>query len=160
MEYSAFENCINLTQVEIPSSVGLIEGGAFFGCTNIKKIICMIQNPSNQNVEPTRYLDENLDYENCKLYVPCNKIEEYTNAQGWNKFTQITCELVSAEEQSAEAEFKDKIYVQDKNIMVDGLSSEEYSIYNTAGKQVGNPVPASGVYVVKVGDEAVKVMVK
>lgn len=69
-------------------------------------------------------------------------------------------EPVSADAQSAEPEFKNKVYVQDKNIIVEGLSAEEYSIYNTAGKQVGNPVPASGVYVVKVGDEAVKVMVK
>ena len=118
-------HCINLTQVEIPSSVESIEGGAFFGCTNIKKIVCLIPRPTMSGINPTSYLDENFDYENCKLYVPCNKIEEYTNAQGWDKFTQITCEPVSAEEQSAEAEFKDKVYVQDKNIMVDGLSSEE-----------------------------------
>ena len=71
-----------------------------------------------------------------------------------------TSEPVSADEQNAEPEFKDKVYVQDKNIMVEGLSSDDYSIYNTTGKQVSNPVPASGVYVVKVGDEAVKVMVK
>ena len=71
-----------------------------------------------------------------------------------------TREPVSVDEQSAEPEFKDKVYVQDKNIMVEGLSSDDYSIYNTTGKQVSNPVPASGVYVVKVGDEAVKVMVK
>ena len=44
--------------------------------------------------------------------------------------------------------------------MIEGLGADDYSIYNTAGKQVSNPVPASGVYVVKVGDEAVKVMVK
>ena len=71
-----------------------------------------------------------------------------------------TREPVSVDEQSAEPEFKDKVYVQDKNVMVEGLSADDYSIYNTAGKQVSNPVPASGVYVVKVGDEAVKVMVK
>ncbi len=71
-----------------------------------------------------------------------------------------TSEPVSADEQSAEPEFKDKVYVQDKNIMIEGLSSDDYSIYNTTGKQVSNPVPASGVYVVKVGDEAMKVMVK
>ncbi len=71
-----------------------------------------------------------------------------------------TREPVSVDEQSAEPEFKDKVYVQDKNIMVEGLSSDDFSIYNTAGKQVSNPVPTSGVYVVKVGDEAVKVMVK
>ena len=67
---------------------------------------------------------------------------------------------VSTDEQSAEPEFKDKVYVLDKNIMIEGLGADDYSIYNTAGKQVSNPVPASGVYVVKVGDEAVKVMVK
>lgn len=52
------------------------------------------------------------------------------------------------------------VIVNGKSISFNGVEPSDVRIYNTAGKQVSNPVPASGVYVVKVGDEAVKVMVK
>ncbi len=296
--YGAFSGCTGLTSIEIPSSVtsiyraafmgctGLtsivilgndtsIDFEAFRGCTGLRSVISMIEDPS----DATRFFDENLDYKNCKLYVPCDVMDIYKVEAGWRKFKNKECieakhvdeplddvvitpsntkvvvawpvvdnaesyvieiktggktfcvvtfnnkgqllsieyssasermaeardasavygyqfsiasltpeteysytitaldasertlslksgsftttrEPVSVDEQSAEPEFKDKVYVQDKNIMIEGLSSDDYSIYNTTGKQVSNPVPASGVYVVKVGDEAVKVMVK
>ena len=69
---------------------------------------------------------------------------------------------VSVEEYNLNRLFslQNAVVVNDKSISVNGVEPSDVSIYNTAGKQVGNPVPASGVYVVKVGDEAVKVMVK
>lgn len=52
------------------------------------------------------------------------------------------------------------ILTNNKYISVSGTEPSDIKIYNTAGQQVGNPVPAAGVYVVKVGDETVKVLVK
>ena len=156
----AFSGCWGLKSMEILSNDTSIGWSAFQECTELRSVTSMIKDPTKEDLDPTKFLDENLDYDNCKLIVPCDKITVYQNAEGWKKFKNIDCRIVSADSQSAEHEFKDMVYVQDKNIMVEGLSSDNYSIYNTAGKQVSNPVPASGVYVVKVGDEAVKVMVK
>lgn len=272
---SAFARCSGIETVSIWGNYISLSSDVFFGCTNIVSIICLNIYPG----DATKVFDENLDYTNCMLYVPCDKVDTYKKRAGWKRFNNIKClgatyideplddvvitpsntrvvvawpvvdnaesyvieiktggktfcvvtfnnkgqllsieytsasermaeardasaaygyqysiasltpetqysytitaldasertlslksgsftttrEPVSVDEQDAEPEFKDKVYVQDKNIMVEGLSSDDYSIYNTAGKQVSNPVPAAGVYVVKVGDEAVKVMVK
>ncbi|MBQ6765657.1 MAG: leucine-rich repeat protein [Paludibacteraceae bacterium] len=69
---------------------------------------------------------------------------------------------VSVEEYNtnSSSSLQNAIIVNGKSISVNGAEPSDIIIYNTAGKQVSNPVPASGVYVVKVGDEAVKVMVK
>lgn len=69
---------------------------------------------------------------------------------------------VSVEENNSNRSFslQNAVIVNDNSISVNGVEPSDVSIYNTAGKQVGNPEPASGVYVVKVGDEAVKIMVK
>jgi hypothetical protein len=55
---------------------------------------------------------------------------------------------------------KDAVSVFNKTVSVNGYEPSDIRVYNTAGLPVGNPVPASGVYVVKIGGEAVKVMVK
>ena len=69
---------------------------------------------------------------------------------------------VSVEEYNtnSSSSLQNAIIVNGKSISVNGAEPSDIIIYNTAGKQVSNPVPASGVYVVKIGDEAVKVMVK
>ncbi len=51
------------------------------------------------------------------------------------------------------------VSIIDKFISVSGIDASDIRIYNTAGKQVSNPVPTAGVYVVTVGSEAVKVVV-
>ncbi len=47
-----------------------------------------------------------------------------------------------------------------KELTISGTGPSDIKIYNTTGQLVGNPVLAAGVYVVKVGDEAVKFLVK
>ncbi|MDY6373832.1 MAG: leucine-rich repeat domain-containing protein, partial [Bacteroidales bacterium] len=55
---------------------------------------------------------------------------------------------------------KDAVSVFNKTVSVNGYEPSDIRVYNTVGQPVSNPVPASGVYVVKIGGEAVKVMVK
>ena len=55
---------------------------------------------------------------------------------------------------------KDAVSVFNKTVSVNGYEPSDIRVYSTVGQPVSNPVPASGVYVVKIGGEAVKVMVK
>ncbi len=70
-------------------------------------------------------------------------------------------EIVGIEEETDNTNtLKEKLSINGKELTVSGTEPSDIKIYNTAGQQVGNPVPAAGVYVVKVGDETVKVLVK
>ncbi len=98
-----------------------------------------------------------------EVYVPCASLVDYMIADGWNYFasSNFKCieDLVNVDENTSE-NLKDAISINEKAITVNGVEPSKISIYNTAGQPVSNPVPASGVYVVKIGGEAVKVMVK
>lgn len=98
-----------------------------------------------------------------EVYVPCASLVDYMIADGWNYFdsSNFKCieDLVNVNESISE-NIKDAISISEKLITVNGKEPSNIRLYNTAGLPVCNPVPASGVYVVKVGDEAVKVMVK
>ena len=58
------------------------------------------------------------------------------------------------------ANLKEAIWAADRTIHVTNINDSDIRIYNTAGTQVSNPVPTAGVYVVKIGTDAVKVVVK
>ena len=63
------------------------------------------------------------------------------------------------ENQADKTSIGDAVSIDGKTISVAGMDASDIHIYNTAGKQVSNPVPNAGVYVVTVGGEAVKVVV-
>lgn len=159
VESQVFYGCTSLSNVDIPSSASEIGGLAFSNCTGLKRIIC------RANVPPT--ITSNDVFENVgsdvEVYVPCASLVDYMIAYGWNYFdsSNFKCieDLVNVNESISE-NIKDAISISEKLITVNGKEPSDIRVYNTAGLPVGNPVPASGVYVVKVGGEAVKVMVK
>lgn len=55
---------------------------------------------------------------------------------------------------------KDKVSISGREVSVSGVEASDVKIYNTAGQQVGNPVPVAGVYLVTVGSESAKILVK
>lgn len=55
---------------------------------------------------------------------------------------------------------KDKLYVSGRKLSVGGTDISDVKIYNTSGQQVSNPVPAAGVYLITVGNETAKILVK
>lgn len=159
VESQVFYGCTSLSNVDIPSGVSEIGGSAFSNCTGLKRIIC------RADVPPT--ITSNDVFENVgsdvEVYVPCASLVDYMIAGGWNYFdsSNFKCieDLVNVNESISE-NIKDAISISEKSITVNGVEPSKISIYNTAGQPVSNPVPASGVYVVKIGGEAVKVMVK
>ncbi|MBQ6732610.1 MAG: leucine-rich repeat domain-containing protein [Paludibacteraceae bacterium] len=180
--YSAFRNCISLTDIIIPNGVSVVESQVFYGCTSLsnidipssvttinemafsnctglKRIICRADMPPTITSNDV-FANVGSDVE---VYVPCASLVDYMIADGWNYFdsSNFKCieDLVNVNESTSE-NIKDAISISEKLITVNGKDPSDIRVYNTAGLPVGNPVPASGVYVVKVGDEAVKVMVK
>lgn len=159
VESQVFYGCTSLSNIDIPSSVTTINEMAFSNCTGLKRIICRADVPPTITSNDV-FINVGSDVE---VYVPCASLVDYMIAYGWNYFdsSNFKCieDLVNVNESTSE-NIKDAISISEKSITVNGVEPSKISIYNTAGQPVSNPVPASGVYVVKIGGEAVKVMVK
>lgn len=159
VESQTFMYCFLLLNVDLPSSVTNINEEAFFGCISLKRIICRADVPPTITSNDV-FVNVGSDVE---VYVPCASLVDYMIADGWNYFdsSNFKCieDLVNVNESTSE-NIKDAISISEKLITVNGKDPSDIRVYNTAGLPVGNPVPASGVYVVKIGGEAVKVMVK
>ena len=94
----------NLEKVTIPSTVTEI-GVAFYWCQNLKTVVNYSQVPQSiityyNGMVGTRALSrgssgesytafENVDKNDCTLYVPKNTKSQYTKAMGWQNFTDI-----------------------------------------------------------------------
>lgn len=63
-----FENDCNLSNVKLPSGLKHIGDGCFKGCTSLKKIYCVTDNPDQIQITEGAF-DEKI-IKNCTLYVP------------------------------------------------------------------------------------------
>lgn len=75
----------DLLSVTIPSSVILIDSGAFSHCENLKSIYC-------KSIEPPTLSEWALgedQLKQCILYVPKGAKESYETAKGWSEFANI-----------------------------------------------------------------------
>ncbi len=81
---SAFENCIGLTSVTIPSSVTRIGYKAFYGCTSLTSV-------KSERISPFEIQDvfDSTIYGRATLYVPTGSKSEYLATSGWNYFRNI-----------------------------------------------------------------------
>ncbi|MEE0882668.1 MAG: leucine-rich repeat protein [Bacteroidales bacterium] len=82
IEYNAFRNCSSLTSVNIGESVTSIEKRAFEGCDFLQNVTCLATNP------PTLENNTVFPYPNIAiLTVPCGSLEAYSSATSfWNMF--------------------------------------------------------------------------
>ena len=132
---SAFYECENLTEVEFGEEVKFLGINAFYGCRQMKAIMCYAWNPP--------ICGENtfgeINKETCKLYVPDGTLELYRNADVWKDFVNIL-EISS-------------LGVED---LVEDDTPIEY--YDLNGIKVNNP--SNGVFIMKQGTKANKVIVK
>ena len=84
---SAFSGCSSLASIEIPSSVTSIGGSAFYGrsCSSLTSVYVSWEKPV------TIDRDDNVFYNvgKCTLYVPQGTRQAYSEATGWNDFTNI-----------------------------------------------------------------------
>lgn len=177
---SAFSIC-GLDSVEIPASVTSIDSSAFSFCHSLKSFTCYATTPPTIPAPPINeqrardYLGTPFSQVDpaFAIYVPCESVEAYKSAVGWRvydyciKAIEGNCAATAVEETSvADA----KIYVQGKQIIVafENNPTETVQIYDLNSRvvctsksgDVDFTVPQSGVYVVKIGTAAKKIIIE
>ena len=112
IEESAFEGCINLSNVTLSNLTTKINTKAFYGCTSLTSIILPFylggkdQFSGCDNLKdiyvnykipflldsPFNSLSDDVDfiYKNARLHVPKGSVERYKKEEIWNKFQTIT----------------------------------------------------------------------
>lgn len=174
----------HLRFISIPSTIKHIGRAAFEECMKLDSIKIYAENPpeiekevfgiSDDYVEGTE-LDPKVDTARCVLKVPAGCVEKYRKAKGWSIFRHIesmTPEKTMRDDiikQMATASGHPKIRTHRNGITVeaDGENTrvEVYDLRGVcirtvdAGDATTLPLP-QGIYVVKCGDEAHKIMIK
>lgn len=162
----AFYDCYSLKSIIIPSSVALIGGEAFYNCNNLNSIHAHNTTPANINLEDNIFYD--VPTSTCILYVPIGSKPLYTSAYQWKAFTNIVEENISS-----------GTALQETDNLTISVSSGIVTLHNV---QAGLPVllfdiggkllysniatsetvefflPSKGIYIVKVGNAAKKVV--
>lgn len=93
-----FYGCTGLETVSLPKSLNEISVISFLGCNNIKTIISHIQDPSTSsmayysyqvNGQVHHYLFEDIDKDECILYVPKGTIDAYKSNYRWKNCINV-----------------------------------------------------------------------
>lgn len=151
----AFQTCENLESVTIGSGVKEVGDDVFFMDENLKEIHSRTTSP----LEVNEYFFWDVDYDNCKLYVPEGCLKAYSEAEVWKNFKSIEEEGTS--QLSSVSEGSGVLTVNGKCVC--GYSGGEINVFDVAGNLVYrgcSPVVtlgSHGLYVVKTEDNTVKV---
>ena len=144
---NTFYNCKALTEITIPSTVKNIASMPFSGCKNIVTIkslsttppVCKVIDIPSMDLYSTPFDDF---YQNATLMVPADAINAYKAADGWKIFTKIEALPSSGVE----------------GVEIDANAPVEY--YNLQGQKVSAETLVPGIYVIRQGNKASKVLVK
>ncbi|MGM9846593.1 MAG: leucine-rich repeat domain-containing protein [Muribaculaceae bacterium] len=147
----AFMDCSNLTNLTLGSSVSEIYEGCFENCINLSTII------SNAATPPTIFygrIFDGVNKDECVLIVPDGSVDAYRAAEEWSDFLNIS----GTESIAVDAE---EILIQNGKIM--NINNSTIEVYSILGAKVysGNDSVvnlASGMYIVKSGNKATKVV--
>ena len=150
--------------ITIPKSVTSIGEYAFLDCKRLYQVIAY--STTVPDAHESSFLEKD-GYYDITLYVPCKALEDYSSDEVFGKFNEIMC--LNTEDDNESDDDKDTAIIEtlaDVNITIsEGLIScqdLDFTIYNVAGQNVtalnGSLTP--GVYVVQVGEDIAKVMVK
>ena len=99
----AFYYCTGLTSIEIPNAVAEIGSSAFEGCSKLASITVWAETPpvlkdgfeieEEEEWKDGFIVGSGMAFDGVNkytpVYVPCNAVEVYQNAESWNEFTNI-----------------------------------------------------------------------
>lgn len=177
----SFYNCHNLQSLTIPEGVTEIGSAAFYGCTYLQDLtlpgslqqigdncfaLCSKLNYINVNatipptIESKTFADVNRTI---PLYVPAGSLGAYQSDIYWSEFMNVT----EAPTAIKPVTIIEGVYAQNGAIVVDNDTNLPVAIYDVVGRLVASglsftqhfEVPNAGVYLVKVGEQTMKVLV-
>lgn len=85
----AFQRCSKLTSVDIPSSVTSIGSSAFQGCSGLTSMTILATTP------PTLGGTNAISSATTKIYIPAGTLSAYQSATNWSNFADLFEELPS-----------------------------------------------------------------
>ncbi len=150
-----------LYSVKLPTTLRAIYDNAFGKCYNLYEVYCPVSTP------PTlMYAFSDYDIvKHTTLYVPKNTENLYQAANGWNEFGRI----VGADLSGVDDAKTDKVTVKANNGAIEVTGAADgapVAVYRINGSLVSSgtsgqaiDVPA-GIYIVKVGSQAFKTVVR
>jgi len=164
----AFQNCTSLATINIPASIcskDALTDGVFWGCTGLSSIYAYSITPISLSSFTDVFHDVNKT--SCVLHVPIGSTAAYQDSLQWDDFTNIVEDLPTAAHNATASTLK--ISTQNGHAILSGLAiGETITIYNLLGTAIYNQqanaetvavnLSAHGVYVVRVGEESVKVV--
>ena len=164
----AFSDCRSLTSVTISSGVKSIDSKAFAYCLELTDVYCLAEEVPSTSTNA--FQDSNIG--NATLHVPAASVDAYKAVRPWKSFKDIVglTEAVSVRDVSVHPAF---ITTHGGMLCVEGADDgEQVSVYNAGGTLQGQAACEGGcatvstnlqpgsIAIVKIGDKAVKVMVK
>ena len=163
-----FSGCTNLASVTIGNGIKYIYDTAFGSCPNLTDVTCYAE--AVPNTTSGAFLNSYIDY--ATLHVPSASVNAYKEAEPWKNFKSV----VAIETKINEANNSDHavlILSEGGTITVEGVDDRtNVSVYTKDGKQVGSAISQNNIAtiatsiqpgsiaIVKVGDKAVKVIMK
>ena len=148
----AFDTCTRLASLTIGSGVESIGDYAFRGCRLLTSLTCLAATPPAIESR-TFYMVERT----IPIYVPAGSIEAYRAAGYWSEFTDYRpIETTSI----AAPSLGESITVKDGEVHINIIGMDEVQVYDLQGRHVLSTTETSfalpqGVYIIKVGDEAI-----
>lgn len=161
----AFSACDNLFSIEIPESMTFIGRSAFENCNHLMNIYSYTSTPPTAESSLAGTIFYGVDLDACILYVPEGSYLNYWLAPAWGGFKNI----VEYDPATAIYNIQNEKYVIEaiegglsiRNLPLD-VKVKVYSmngtlVYNGDGGAISL---SSGIYVVRIGEKAMKVAVR
>lgn len=157
-EYTFYE-CKALTSIAFPANVTTIDDAAFSGCDGLTSISVAAMTPPTIQYGTFESVSRTIP-----LYVPTGTLYAYSVADYWSEFINISATLPTAIQPVVALE---GVYAQNGTVVVENGTNLPVSIYDVTGRLVVSgsslsqyfAVPTVGVYLVKVGEQTMKLLV-
>ena len=140
-----FQNCSHITALSLPENLSTVGSRIFCGCSSLTSIVSKCVTPP---VSPY-YLDDLPEFvdvnKDIPVYVPKNSISAYSNAKGWDQFTNYQ-ELT----EETEEQFQYTLTVQAEDASMGSVTGT--GTYEGGSDAVIEAIPNSGFEFVRWND--------
>ncbi|MDD7528250.1 MAG: leucine-rich repeat protein [Bacteroidales bacterium] len=160
-----FDGCETVSCVVLPSTLKKLEARALASLINLKSIVSKASTPPT--CDATTFEATPIDI---PVYVPCGSIGAYKEAEVWSSFTNIQCVPIATTDLAVADGDELRVACEQRRIIVDGAEGQCVCLYSAAGVAIARTscaasvetlvVPQAGIYIVTVGNRAVKVAVQ